>query len=61
MTCREIRVRKEQMNMSAEENKAVMRREQEELWNATGNLDAAQELFASEQAEAAKQEAADFR
>jgi hypothetical protein len=49
------------MNMSAEENKAVMRREQEELWNATGNLDAAQELFASEQAEAAKQEAADLR
>ena len=47
--------------MSTEENKAVVRREQEELWNHTGNLDAAQELFAPEQAEAAKQEAADFR
>ncbi len=47
--------------MSAEENKAVVRREQEELWNYTGNLDAAEELFAPEQAEAAKQEAADFR
>src|ERR687893_621425 len=57
----EIRVRKEEMNMSAEENKAVVRREQEELWNYTGNLDAAEELFAPEQAEAAKQEAADFR
>src|SRR5215218_1590701 len=57
----EIRVRKEAMNMSAEENKAVVRREQEELWNYTGNLDAADEIFAPEQAEAAKQEAADFR
>jgi len=38
-----------------------VRREQEELWNHTGNLDAAQELFAPEQAEAARQEAADFR
>jgi predicted ester cyclase len=47
--------------MSAEENKAVVRREQEELWNHTGNLDAAEELFAAEQAEAARQEAADFR
>jgi predicted ester cyclase len=47
--------------MSAEENKALVRREQEELWNHTGNLDAAEELFAPEQAEAAKQEAADFR
>jgi hypothetical protein len=26
--------------MSAEENKAVVRREQEELWNHTGDLDA---------------------
>ena len=47
--------------MSTEENKAVVRREQEELWNHTGDLDAAEELFAAEQAEAAKQEAADFR
>ena len=47
--------------MSAEENKALVRREQEELWNHTGDLDAAEELFAPEQAEAAKQEAADFR
>jgi predicted ester cyclase len=38
-----------------------VRREQQELWNHTGNLDAAQELFASEQAEAARQQAADFR
>ena len=47
--------------MSLEENKALVRREQEELWNHTGNLDAAEELFAPEQAEAARQEAADFR
>jgi len=47
--------------MSVEENKALVRREQEELWNGTGNLDAAQELFVPEQAKAAKQEAADFR
>ena len=47
--------------MSLEENKALVRREQEELWNHTGNLDAAQELFAPEQAEAAKQVAADVR
>ena len=47
--------------MTTEENKALVRREQEELWNHTGNLDAAQELFAPEQAEAARQEAADFR
>src|SRR5215210_8604964 len=57
----EIRVRKEEMNMSAEENKAVVRREQEELWNATGNLDAAQELFVADHVEVARQEAADFR
>jgi predicted ester cyclase len=49
------------MKMSAEENKAVVRREQQELWNHTGDLDAAEELFAAEQAEAARQEAADFR
>jgi predicted ester cyclase len=47
--------------MSAEENKALVRREQEELWSHTGNLDAAEELFVPEYAEAAKQEAADFR
>jgi steroid delta-isomerase-like uncharacterized protein len=47
--------------MSAQENKALVRREQEELWNHTGDLEAAEELFAGGQAEAAKQEAADFR
>ena len=47
--------------MSSEENKALVRREQEELWNATGNLDAAQELFVADHVEAARQEAADFR
>ena len=47
--------------MSAEENKALVRREQEELWNNTGNLDAAEELSAPEQADAARQEAAEFR
>jgi predicted ester cyclase len=47
--------------VSVEENKALVRREQDELWNHTGNLDAAGELFAPEQAEAAWQEAADFR
>jgi predicted ester cyclase len=53
--------REEETKMSAEENKTLVRREQEELWNHTGNLDAAEELFAADQAEAAKQEAADFR
>jgi predicted ester cyclase len=48
-------------SVSLEENKALVRREQEELWNHTGNLDAAVELFAAEQAEAARQEAANFR
>jgi predicted ester cyclase len=48
-------------SMSAEENKALVRREQEELWNHTGNLDAAQELFVPDHVEAAKQEAADVR
>jgi predicted ester cyclase len=52
---------KEDHIMSAEQNKALVRREQEELWNHTGNLDAAHELFASELAEAARQEAGDFR
>src|SRR5688572_11294676 len=47
--------------MSAQENKDLVSREQEELWNHTGNLDAAAELFAAGQAQAAKQEAADFR
>jgi predicted ester cyclase len=47
--------------MTVEENKALVRREQGELWNHTGDLDAAEELFAPDQAEAAKQEAADFR
>jgi predicted ester cyclase len=47
--------------MSTEENKDLVRREQEELWNHKGNLDATGELFAPEQAEAARQEAADFR
>ncbi len=47
--------------MSAEENKALVRREQEELWNHTGDLDAAEELFVPDQAEAAREEAADFR
>src|SRR5215218_2728990 len=47
--------------MSVEDDKALVRREQAELWNHTGNLDAAAELFAAGQAEAAKQEAADFR
>lgn len=47
--------------MSAEENRALVRREQEELWNHTGNLDAAEELFVPDQAEAAMQQAADFR
>jgi predicted ester cyclase len=52
---------KEETKMSAEENKAVVRREQEELWNHTGDLNAAEELYAAGQAEAAKQEAANFR
>jgi len=53
--------RQEETKMSAEENKAVVRREQEELWNHTGDLDSAEELYAAGQAEAAKQEAANFR
>jgi predicted ester cyclase len=52
---------KEMTSVSAEENKALVRREQEELWNHTGNLDAAEELFGPDQVEAARQEAADFR
>src|SRR5687768_12517815 len=60
-SARAKRTEKEETNMSAQENKALVRREQEELWNHTGDLDAAEELFAAGQAEAAKQEAADFR
>jgi predicted ester cyclase len=56
-----MRTGKEETKMSAEENKAVVRREQEVLWNHTGDLDAAEELYAAGQAEAAKQEAANFR
>jgi predicted ester cyclase len=44
--------------MSVEENKALVHREQGELWNHTGDLDAAAELFAPEDA---KQEAASVR
>jgi predicted ester cyclase len=59
---RESRVGKEETSVSAEEeNKALVRREREELWSHTGNLDAAQELFTPDYAEAARQEAADFR
>jgi hypothetical protein len=32
--------------MSAEENKAIARREMEELFNHTGNLDVADEIYA---------------
>src|SRR5215217_2394786 len=34
--------------MSVEENKAVVRREVEELYNHTGNLDAVEEIFSSD-------------
>jgi predicted ester cyclase len=47
--------------VSVEENKTLVRREQEELWNHTGDLHAAEELFAADQAEAAKHQAAHFR
>jgi predicted ester cyclase len=47
--------------VTVEENKTLVRREQQELWNHTGELDAAQELFAADQAEAAKQQAAHLR
>jgi hypothetical protein len=46
--------------MSAQENKTLVRREQQELWNHTGDLHAADELFAADQAEAAKHQAAHF-
>jgi predicted ester cyclase len=55
------RTGQEETNVAVEENKTLVRREQQELWNHTGDLDAAEELFAAGQAEAAKQEAADFR
>jgi predicted ester cyclase len=55
------RIGKDNTPMSTEENKALARREAQELWNHAGNLDAAEELYAPDQAEAAKQEAADFR
>jgi hypothetical protein len=48
-------------SVSLEENKALVSREQAELWNHTSNLDAAEELFVPEQAEAARHESADFR
>ena len=47
--------------MSVDENKALVRREQGELWNHTGNLEAAAELFAPDRVEDAKQEAASVR
>jgi steroid delta-isomerase-like uncharacterized protein len=40
------RVREEDITMSAEENKGLLRREVEELYNHTGNLDAVEEIFA---------------
>jgi predicted ester cyclase len=43
-----LRGRKEQIGMSAEQNKAVARRVVEELFNHDGNLAAADELFSSE-------------
>jgi predicted ester cyclase len=47
--------------MSVEENKALVRRQQAELWNHTGDLNAAAELFAPDRVEDAKQEAASVR
>jgi hypothetical protein len=42
--------------MSAEEqNKALVRREQEELWNHIGNLHASEGLFTPDYAEDARQ------
>jgi hypothetical protein len=48
-------------SVSLEENKALVSSEQAELWNHTGNLGAAEELFVPEQAEAARHKSADFR
>jgi predicted ester cyclase len=47
--------------VSVEVNKTLVRREQEELWNHTGELDTAEQLFAAGQAEPAKHQAAHFR
>src|SRR5215216_1461438 len=47
--------------MSVEENKALVHREQAQLWNHTGDLQAAAELFAPDRVEDAKQEAANVR
>ena len=63
----------EERSVSAEENKAVVRREMEEVFNHTGNLDAADEIYAPDYVshepttgeirgvEAAKQYAARYR
>jgi predicted ester cyclase len=61
LSARGKRTGKEETNVSVEENKTLVRREQEELWNHTGELDAAEQLFAADQAEAAKHQAAHFR
>ena len=47
--------------MSVEENKTLVRRAQGVLWNHTGDLDAAAELFAPDHVEDTKQEAANVR
>src|SRR3712207_2971834 len=59
--------------MSVEENKAVVRRETQEMYNHTGNLDAAEEIYTSDHVgralgspdtqgvEAIKREVAEFR
>ena len=47
--------------MSVEENQALVRRAQGVLWNHTGNLDAAEELFAPDRVEDAKLEAVNVR
>ena len=46
--------------ISAEENKALVRREQQELWNHTGELHAADEFFAADQAELPRAPASTF-
>jgi predicted ester cyclase len=43
-----LRGRKEDINISAEQNKALARRVVEELFNQDGNLEAADELFTSD-------------
>jgi hypothetical protein len=47
--------------VSVEENKTLVRREQQELWNHTGELHAAEELFAAGQAEVVPPRAAHHR